>query len=88
MLPCNYPAAAHAEWTSVTNAVHSIAQCLRPGVTAGDFVADLMKHAVWVRNWWADRNAKAAAGELPLPVPQTLLHRSIRPLGAGHCSMT
>ena len=50
------------EWTAVTDAVHGIAHCLRSGTTAGDFVADLMTQAVWVRNWWADRNAKAVPG--------------------------
>ena len=48
-----------AEWTPVTEAVHAVAHCLRPGSTAGDFVADLMAQAVWVRDWWADRNTKA-----------------------------
>ncbi len=56
------PYLAQSEWTPVTDAVHSVAHCLRPGTTAGDFVADLMAQAVWVRNWWADRNAKAAPG--------------------------
>ncbi len=46
----------------MTDAVHSVAHCLRPGTTADDFVTDLMAQAVWVRNWWADRNAKAALG--------------------------
>ena len=53
-----------AEWTPVTEAVQGVAHCLRPGTTAGDFVADLMAQAVWVRNWWADRNAKAVPGAL------------------------
>ena len=49
----------------MTDAVHSVAHCLRPDTTALDFVADLMKQAVWVRDWWAGRHpgAKAAQGE-------------------------
>ena len=30
----------------MTDAVHSVAHCLRPGTTAGDFVADLMAQAL------------------------------------------